>query len=53
MPSVTAKRKCPDLIFVRPRFEVYKAISLEIRDIFAEHTATIEPLSHSTRPTLM
>ncbi|CCE09659.1 DNA polymerase IV, devoid of proofreading, damage-inducible protein P [Bradyrhizobium sp. STM 3843] len=45
MPSVTAKRKCPDLIFVRPRFEVYKAISREIRDIFAEHTAIIEPLS--------
>jgi len=27
MPSVTAKRQCPDLIFVKPRFEVYKAIS--------------------------
>jgi DNA polymerase-4 len=45
MPSVTAKRQCPDLIFVRPRFEVYKAISLQIREIFAEHTAIIEPLS--------
>src|SRR5690348_13252129 len=30
MPSVTAKRKCPDLIFVKPRFDVYKAISLQI-----------------------
>ena len=45
MPSVTARRKCPDLIFVKPRFEAYKAVSLEIRAIFAEHTALIEPLS--------
>jgi len=45
MPSVTAKRQCPDLIFVRPRFEVYKAISRQIRDIFAEHTPITEPLS--------
>src|ERR1700751_4506965 len=36
MPSITAKRKCPDLIFVKPRFDAYKAISLQIRDIFAE-----------------
>src|SRR6516162_6729776 len=45
MPSVTAKRQCPDLIFVKPRFEVYKEISRQIRDIFAEHTVIIEPLS--------
>jgi DNA polymerase IV len=45
MPSVTAKRQCPDLIFVKPRFEVYKAVSRQIRDIFAEHTPIIEPLS--------
>ena len=45
MPSVTAKRQCPDLIFVRPRFEVYKEISRHIRTIFAEHTEIIEPLS--------
>ncbi|WP_234903525.1 DNA polymerase IV [Agrobacterium vitis] len=45
MPSVTAQRKCPELIFVRPRFEVYKAISLQIRSIFAEYTPMIEPLS--------
>src|ERR1700739_2933011 len=38
MPSVTAKRKCPALIFVKPRFDAYKAISLQIRDIFAEYT---------------
>jgi len=45
MPSVTAKRQCPDLIFVKPRFEVYKAVSQQIREIFAEHAAIIEPLS--------
>jgi DNA polymerase-4 len=45
MPSVTAKRQCPDLIFVKPRFEVYKAISQQIREIFGEHTPIIEPLS--------
>src|SRR5919112_1999556 len=45
MPSVTAQRQCPDLIFVKPRFEVYKAISRQIREIFAEHTPIIEPLS--------
>ncbi|MET4245500.1 DNA polymerase IV [Bradyrhizobium sp. RT10b] len=45
MPSVTAKRQCPDLIFVKPRFEVYQAVSQQIREIFAEHTPIIEPLS--------
>jgi DNA polymerase-4 len=45
MPSVTARRKCPDVIFVKPRFEVYKQVSLQIRPIFAEHTTIIEPLS--------
>jgi DNA polymerase-4 len=45
MPSSTALRKCPDLIFVRPRFEVYRAISQQIRAIFAEYTPLIEPLS--------
>lgn len=45
MPSVTAKRQCPDLIFVKPRFEAYKEISRQIRSIFAEHTEIIEPLS--------
>jgi DNA polymerase-4 len=45
MPSVTAKRNCPELIFVKPRFEVYKKVSLQIRAIFAEHTPIIEPLS--------
>lgn len=45
LPSVTAMRKCPALIFVQPRFEVYKAVSSQIREIFAEHTDLIEPLS--------
>jgi DNA polymerase-4 len=45
MPSVIAKRKCPDLIFVKPRFDAYKAISLQIREVFAEYTPIIEPLS--------
>jgi DNA polymerase IV len=45
MPSVTAKRQCSDLIFVKPRFEFYKEISRHILTIFAEHTEIIEPLS--------
>ena len=45
MPSATAKRKCPNLIFVKPRFDVYKVASLQIRAIFAEYTPIVEPLS--------
>jgi DNA polymerase IV len=45
MPSVTAKRRCPDLIFVKPRFDAHKAISLQIREIFAQYTRLVEPLS--------
>jgi len=45
MPSVTALRKCPELIFVKPRFDAYRAISLQIRAIFAQYTDLIEPLS--------
>ncbi len=45
MPSVSARRKCPELIFVKPRFEVYRAVSHQIRAIFAEYTPLIEPLS--------
>ena len=45
MPSVIAKRKCPDLIFVKPRFDVYTAVSRQMRAIFAEYTPIIEPLS--------
>jgi DNA polymerase-4 len=45
MPSVTAKRRCPELIFVRPRFDVYRAVSHQIRAILAEYTPLVEPLS--------
>jgi DNA polymerase-4 len=45
MPSVIAKRKCPGLIFVTPRFDAYEVISLQIREVFAEYTPIIEPLS--------
>ncbi|MGA0558852.1 DNA polymerase IV [Larkinella sp. VNQ87] len=45
MASSVAIRKCPGLIFVKPRFDVYKAVSGQIRAIFAEYTPLIEPLS--------
>jgi len=45
MPSKIAARKCPQLIFVRPRFEVYKEVSNQIREIFHEYTDLVEPLS--------
>lgn len=45
MPSTTAMRKCPELVFAPPRFEVYKAVSRQIHAIFADYTALIEPLS--------
>ncbi|MCI4679855.1 DNA polymerase IV [Rhodoblastus acidophilus] len=45
MPSVTAQRKCPDLIFAPPRFDVYRRISLQIREIFARRTPIVEPLA--------
>ncbi len=45
MASVTALRKCPHLIFVMPRFDVYKAVSAQIMQIFREYTDKVEPLS--------
>jgi DNA polymerase IV len=45
MASKTAKRLCPSLIFTKPRFDVYKEVSGQIREIFAEYTTLIEPLS--------
>lgn len=45
MPKFQAKRLCPDLLFVPPRFDVYKAVSAQIREVFEGHTALIEPLS--------
>lgn len=45
LPSVTALRKCPELIFVPPRFDVYKTVSRQIHAIFADYTDLIQPLS--------
>jgi DNA polymerase-4 len=45
MPSKKALELCPDLIFIRPRFEVYKSVSTQIRSIFERYTDLIEPLS--------
>ena len=45
LPSVTALRRCPGLIFVKPRFDVYRAVSRQIHGIFADYTALIQPLS--------
>ena len=45
MASVTAKRRCPDLIFVKHRFEVYREVSQQIRAIFRMHSDLVEPLS--------
>ncbi|ASJ90367.1 DNA polymerase IV [Porphyrobacter sp. CACIAM 03H1] len=45
MPSVTASRLCPDLVFVRPRFDAYKEASRQIRRVFEHYTPVIEPLS--------
>lgn len=45
MPSVTAKRRCPELVFVKPRFDVYREVSSQIRAIFADYTDLVEPLS--------
>ena len=45
MPSATAKRKCPQAVFVRPRFEVYRQVSAQIQDILSKYTDLIEPLA--------
>jgi DNA polymerase-4 len=45
MPSVTARRRCPELIFVKSRFDVYRAVSQQIRSIFFDYTDLVEPLS--------
>jgi len=45
MPSVTALRKCPQLIFVMPRFDHYRNVSNQIMQIFFEYTDKVEPLS--------
>lgn len=45
MPAVQALKRCPHAIFVKPRFEVYRDVSHQIRDIFYEYTDLVEPLS--------
>lgn len=45
MPSVVAKRKCPKLTFVQPRFEEYRKVSNKIHEIFHEYTDIVEPLA--------
>lgn len=45
MPSKTASRLCPELVFVPPRFDAYRAISQQIRAIFLDYTPLVEPLS--------
>jgi len=45
MASITAKRKCPELVFVPPRFDVYRGVSRQIHDIFERYTPLIQPLS--------
>jgi len=45
MSGALAKKKCPQLIFVKPRFERYKEISQKIRTIFLDYTDLVEPLS--------
>src|SRR3954451_23690685 len=45
MPAVTAMRQCPELVFVPPRFDVYRAVSRQIHTIFADYAGVIEPLS--------
>ena len=44
-PRSTAKRLCPELVFVQPRFDVYKEVSRQIRAIFLDYTPLVEPLS--------
>ena len=45
MPSAIAYRKCPNIIFVKHRFDVYKDVSNQIRKIFLDYTDLVEPLS--------
>lgn len=45
MPSGTARRLCPDLIFVKPRFDLYTTASRQIREIFRSYTDLVEPVS--------
>jgi DNA polymerase-4 len=45
LPSVTALRRCPELVFVKPRFDIYRTVSRQIHAIFEDYTSLIQPLS--------
>ena len=45
MASSTAYKLCPDAVFIRPRFDAYRSVSTDIREIFCEYTDLVEPLS--------
>jgi DNA polymerase-4 len=45
MAAVTARRRCPGAVFLRPRFDVYRQVSCQIREIFLRYTDLVEPLS--------
>ena len=45
MPSAEAGRRCPEAVFVPPRFDVYRAVSAEIHEVFRRYTDAVEPLS--------
>jgi len=45
MAAATAYRLCPEAVFIRSRFDVYRAVSSQIREIFYEYTDLVEPLS--------
>jgi len=45
MPSSQAIKRCPQLVFIKPRFEVYRQISKQVRAILYEYTELVEPLS--------
>lgn len=45
MPSLRAKKLCPGLVFVKPRFDVYKKVSAQMHEIFHEYTDMVEPIS--------
>jgi DNA polymerase IV len=50
MPSTVAIRKCAELVFVPPRFDVYCEVSKQVQAIFKDYTPLVEPLSLSMRP---
>jgi DNA polymerase-4 len=45
MAGVTARRRCPQLLFVKPRFDVYRSVSQQLHEIFARYSNAVEPLS--------